>query len=157
MGPALLVQCDNAIELSKQLVREWLRKYMFKGEPDAAAKSDRVATYLSAHSTFRSHARRIKLEQLAAENLELKVTNLRDCPNDLHTKVWEVYCMLDLLFANIPIYKIFYNSLDDAMIRTAGVPGMPVLVEPLPPGFPGTPPMPGPPGPAAPPAPQPPS
>lgn len=155
MGPALLVQCDNAIELSKQLVREWLRKYMFKGEPDAAAKAERVATYLSAHSTFKSHARRIKLEQLTAENLGLKVTNLRDCPNDLHRRVWGVYCMLDLVFANTPIYKIFYNSLDDAMIRTAGVPGMPILVGPLPPGFPGAPMPPAPPAtPATPAAPQ---
>jgi Serine dehydrogenase proteinase len=50
LGPGLLSQCDNAITLSKNLVRDWLAKYMFRALPDAAAKADDVANYLSGQA-----------------------------------------------------------------------------------------------------------
>jgi Serine dehydrogenase proteinase len=121
MGPALLVQCDNAIDLSKRLVREWLTKYMFKGQAEGATKADKVATYLSTHANFKSHARPVKLEHLAAANLELNIKRLRD-DTILHTAVWELYCTMDIVFANLPIYKLFYNSIDDAIVRTVAQP-----------------------------------
>jgi hypothetical protein len=64
MGPSLLVQCDNAINLSKELVRQWLTRFMFKGDPDAATKAEAVAAFLGQHSNFKSHGRRIRIEDL---------------------------------------------------------------------------------------------
>lgn len=43
-GPALLIQCENAISLSKTLVLEWLQKYMFDGR-DAATISQSIASF----------------------------------------------------------------------------------------------------------------
>lgn len=136
MGPSLLVQCDNAIKLSRQLVEEWLTKYMFKGDADGPARAAAVAEYLGKHSNFSSHARRVKLEQLEdpGRRFGLRLTNLR---NDavLYKLVWEVYCVMDIMFANTPVYKMFYNSLDDAIVRTEST----VLVEQKQaPGAPGT-------------------
>jgi hypothetical protein len=51
------------------LVRDWLTKYMFRAVPDAGAKADQVANYLSDHSTFKSHGRRVKLEHLRAQDM----------------------------------------------------------------------------------------
>ncbi len=39
MGPSLLVQCDNAIALSKTLVKQWLTRFMFEGECRRIARS----------------------------------------------------------------------------------------------------------------------
>jgi hypothetical protein len=55
MGPSLLVQCDNAIELSKTLVRQWLSRYMFDGDSESEKKANEVTEYLGAHSNFKSH------------------------------------------------------------------------------------------------------
>jgi hypothetical protein len=37
-GPDLLITCQNAAKLSEDLVSEWLKSYMFKGQADAEAK-----------------------------------------------------------------------------------------------------------------------
>jgi hypothetical protein len=115
MGPALLVQCDNAIALSKQLVREWLRKYMFRGTTGGAEEARKVANYLGRHSNFRSHGRRVKLDQLSKFK-KLSAKNLRADPA-LYGPMWEVYCVMDIIFANTPIYKLFFNSNGDAFAR----------------------------------------
>lgn len=114
MGPALLVQCDNAIELGKRLVTEWLTRFMFKGVADGPDRAKAAANYLATHGNFNSHARPVRIEHLAPFGLNL--SNLR-AQAPLFATVWEVYCTMDLLFANTPIYKIFYNSMHDAMIR----------------------------------------
>lgn len=122
MGPSLLVQCDHAIALSKQLVEEWLTKYMFKGESTGPVRAKAVADYLSKHANFDSHARRVKLEQLEDPRLGfgLNLLNLRSDPALLE-RIWEIYCVMDVMFANSPVYKLFYNSMDDAMVRMEGV------------------------------------
>lgn len=118
MGPSLLVQCDYAIQLSRRLVREWLEKYMFKGDANGAARAASIADYLGTASNFNSHGRRVKLDQLQdpALDFHLNLMNIRDEPK-LYAAIWEVYCMMDIMFNNTPTYKLFYNSKDDAMIR----------------------------------------
>ncbi len=114
LGPGLLAQCDNASQLSINLVTDWLTKYMFNGQVDGPAKAKKIADYLSDHSTFKSHSRRIKIEQLEQNDVEVK--NLRDDAN-FYRAVWELYCALDIMLSNTPLYKIFYNSAHVAMIR----------------------------------------
>src|SRR5204863_5967630 len=38
-GPALLIQCKNALDLSESLTKDWLTRYTFKGEKNAAQKA----------------------------------------------------------------------------------------------------------------------
>ena len=120
MGPSLLVQCDNAITLSKTLVQQWLTRFMFSGDADAQAKATAVADYLGQHSTFKSHGRCIRLSHLVAQNLSLKLVELEN-DKDLYDKIWAVYCALDVVFGATGIYKMFYNSHDQAMIRAQAV------------------------------------
>jgi len=42
-GPALLIQCKNAVALSKQLAEDWLRIYMFKKKKGIIRKNRRVS------------------------------------------------------------------------------------------------------------------
>ena len=130
MGPSMLIQCDNAIELSKTLVRQWLTRFMFNGDPEAARKADAVATFLGQHSNFKSHARCVRLKQLQEQDFGLKVSSAR-ASIDLHRKIWDVYCAIDVIFAATGIFKLFYNSKDDAIVRAAAL--APVLVPQQPP------------------------
>jgi hypothetical protein len=143
LGPGLLAQCDNASNLSKGVVADWLTKYMFRGLPDGTERAALVADYLSDHPTFLSHGRRVKLEQLLEKGVA--ASNLRDDPV-FYKAVWELYCMIDIMLTNTPAYKIFYNSANVAMIRQnivqgglqiniprPGITPMPIAPIPVPP------------------------
>lgn len=134
LGPGLLAQCDNAETLAKNLVIAWLTKYMCRADSNCTEKAKAVAEYLSNHKEFKSHGRRVKLEQL--RRFELAVFNLRDNPT-FYQAVWELYCMLDIMLTNTPAFKIFYNSANTAMVRNNVQGGgiqlipMPQLPQPL--------------------------
>ena len=135
LGPGLLAQCDNASALAKTLVRDWLSKYMFAGAAEGAVKADTIAEFLSDHGYFKSHGRRVKLEHLLSKGVV--VSNLRDDAN-FYRAVWELYCSLDILLTNTPIFKVFYNSDHVAMVRQQQqqvafqMPMMPMPPRPLP-------------------------
>jgi ClpP class serine protease len=54
-GPDLLEQCENAQNLSKDLVKEWLASYMFNGQEDAEQKSISIAKWLANHKERGTH------------------------------------------------------------------------------------------------------
>jgi hypothetical protein len=56
-GPALLVQAENSLQLTQLLVSEWLRDWMFAGEPDAEAKAELAAEHLNKHGKHLNHGR----------------------------------------------------------------------------------------------------
>ncbi len=114
LGPGILVQCDKAIQQSKDFVAEGLAKYMFRADEDRIEKGNKVAEYLGTNKNFGSHGRRVKLEHLQSFGLNIK--NLRDDP-ELYRRVWELHCALDIVLANTVIYKIFYNSAGAGMVR----------------------------------------
>lgn len=116
-GPSRLVDCENAISHAKMLVKTWTQKYMFAGDADAEAKADMLSEFLGDHANFKSHGRPIKLPELLvngvrAEDIRANAT--------LYTAVDELYCCLDLLLGNTPVYKIFENSAGEALIRQSG-------------------------------------
>lgn len=124
MGPSLLVQCDNAIDLSTTLVRQWLTRFMFKGDSDAGHKADAIAKFLGQHSSFKSHGRCIRLRQLQDQGLGLKISSTRAQP-DLHRKIMDVYAAIDVIFASTGAFKIFFNSKEDSLLRALQQFGLP--------------------------------
>lgn len=126
LGPSLLIDSQHAINLSKEMVTQWTRTYMFAGDPEAENKSREISRYLSDHSAFKSHARAVKIADLLSRGV--KVADTRSDPA-LYKAVDELYCCLDVLFANSPVYKLFENSKGDALIRQAPspIPPSPVL------------------------------
>lgn len=65
-GPSLLEQCEQAQELSKRLVRDWLRRYMLPAStPNPAArtaKASRIAAYFANYVRHKSHGMGISRE-----------------------------------------------------------------------------------------------
>lgn len=57
LGPALLQECQNALDYSEEIVARWLATWMFKGLPDAQSKGESVTHYFNDASTHKSHGR----------------------------------------------------------------------------------------------------
>ena len=136
LGPSLLVDAQHAIALSKTLVKTWVKDYMLAGEPDAEVKSAGIANFLGDHARFKSHGRAVKIPDLLP--LGVKVTNIRSTPA-LFAAVDELYCCLDILLGNSPVYKIFENSAGHALIRQqqrVEIPQMLLQRQPNPPANP---------------------
>jgi ATP-dependent protease ClpP protease subunit len=111
-GPALLVQCDNAIELSQQLVTAWLQKYMFAGQ--ARETAEKIAWELSRHGSYKSHGRHISIE--SAKELGLVVDAL-EADHSFQEKVLSVFHAAMHTFAGTPAVKIVENNLGRAYIK----------------------------------------
>ena len=77
-GPALLQEAKKSIAYGQSLVQEWLQKYMFVEQADAAGLAERVAEYFSGNE-HGSHGRRINRE--AARTNHLEVINLEENQN----------------------------------------------------------------------------
>jgi len=75
-GPDLLVQCQNVSRLSRELVQNWLTKYMFKEMADGAQRAETLATWLAKHTEFMMHGRHIGRDALRDKGM--KIVNLED-------------------------------------------------------------------------------
>lgn len=114
-GPALLVQCEQAIDLSKQLVTEWLEQYMFAGDSKANQKAKTVADNLSQYKEFKSHGRHINRDQAKHHGLE-KISNLED-DKKLQNHVLSVFHATIHTFNGTQAVKIVENHLGKAFVK----------------------------------------
>jgi hypothetical protein len=117
-GPSLYQQAQNAIELSKNLVKEWLIEYMLKDDPKKGLKAGGIARYLSNHNNFKSHAKRIGMQELKDTKAlqAIKVSDMRE-DQELHNRIWGLYHAISLTFGMTGAYKIFENTSGRALIR----------------------------------------
>lgn len=119
--PGLLVEARNAIELTKELGREWLSKYMFNGDPDGRSKAERIIEFLANHSLLKSHSAPVGREKL--KELGVKVIDLED-DQKLQDLVLSVYHATRITFQLTPAHKIIESSGGSSYIK---------LVTPTPP------------------------
>ncbi|MGH9079227.1 MAG: SDH family Clp fold serine proteinase [Acidimicrobiales bacterium] len=71
-GPALIQQCEAAEALALRLVREWLERWMFAGETDAAAKAEATAAFFADYEVHQSHSLGIDREQARARGVRIE-------------------------------------------------------------------------------------
>jgi len=114
-GPALLFQCRNALELSRELVAKWLESFMFKGD---SAKARTVAQRLADHTQFKSHGRHIDRE--TAKSLGLVVENLEE-DQILQDLVLSVYHATTHTFNGTSAVKIIENHRSRAFVKQVSV------------------------------------
>jgi len=100
--------CTNADKLAKTLVRQWLKAYMFKGDPKAGGKANRITKYLSTHKDRLSHGRPITIDTLKNQ-LKVKVFDLREVPSlrELYTELW---AEVEWFVENTDTAKFFENA-----------------------------------------------
>lgn len=124
-GPSLIAQCNDAIDLSEKLVKEWLKKYMLAGAQTPGRKAQSIARYLA--SNHLSHGRAITSEELASKGVNIKRAN--EISEEFSEAVEDLYTAYQLTFQLTGAIKIFESSEDQALINQI----MPVQI---PGGFP---------------------
>jgi hypothetical protein len=63
--PGTLAECEEAIDLSRSLAKEWSYEYMHREEDqsDRESLSESLADFLGNREKFKSHGRRISIDQ----------------------------------------------------------------------------------------------
>lgn len=113
-GPDLLVQCENTTKLSHDLVHEWLEKFMFRGETDAADKARGIADWLADHNSFKSHSRHIPRADLVAR--KMKVIELEKDPLQ-QDDLLSVFHAVNHTFTQTSAVKIIENHKGNAFVN----------------------------------------
>jgi hypothetical protein len=122
-GPATLVECQNAIGLSRQFVYNWLKDYMFGDITDRAEaerRADAIATSLANHQQFMSHA--FHIDRDLAKHLDgtqgLIIDDLEGT-QVFQDDVLSIFHATMHTFNGTPAVKIIENHLGRAYIKSA--------------------------------------
>jgi hypothetical protein len=117
-GPSLLMECKNAIKLSKTLVTEWLSTYMLRGKTKAKYKASLISSYLASPKHL-SHGRSIDILKLKQKGVNIQYTN--EVNPDITEAVQDIYLTLSMTFMRTGAYKIYENHLGKGFYRTIQV------------------------------------
>lgn len=118
--PALLTQCDNFIQLARDLVQQWLEDHMFAKDADKKKKASKIAAYLANEKNTLSHARRI--DHKTMKKLGVKYELVEDLPDDFQEALRKVHLSLMMTLDFTGAVKIFENSEGGALIRIVNLP-----------------------------------
>lgn len=132
-GPALIVRCRLAQELSKTLVTDWLARYMFAGAADAAEQAAKVAERLCNHGEFKSHGRFLNRD--AARKLGLTAIDDLEDSQGLQEAVLSVFHATNHTFNGSSVAKIIENHAGKTFLKNQARPVMlqPGIMRPPPP------------------------
>jgi len=117
-GPGMLIECKNAIALSKKLVKDWLAQFMFHGQKRASHKASIVARSLADHKEFKSHARHLSRDD--CKKLGLIIEDL-EADQTLQDLVLSVFHASTITFNVSPAAKIIENQNGKAFVKLSGV------------------------------------
>lgn len=119
-GPALLIECQNALDLSKKLVSEWLEKYMFADKSNAKDLAEAAAKKLADHREFKSHGHHISKEH-AKTILGL---NIADLESDQQIQDWilSIFHATTISFDATTAVKIIENQNGKAFMKLIAPP-----------------------------------
>jgi Serine dehydrogenase proteinase len=116
-GPALLIECENALELASELASTWLRTYMLRGmsnKRNASRKARAIAKALTDHVRFKSHGRHISRDE--AREMGMVVSDL-ETDQTLQDLVLSVYHATTQTFDNTTGVKIIENHVGKAFVK----------------------------------------
>ncbi len=122
-GPGLLAQCVQQRDLAVALVEEWLATYMFRDDLDAAKHAREVAEWFADYDAFKSHGRRVGVDELA--RLRLRFSRLED-EQDVQDAVLSVFHATTLTFNRTASVKIIENHLGKRFVQRSEVLAVPV-------------------------------
>lgn len=117
--PALLTQCDNFTQLARDLVGDWLKRYMFKKDSDSDKKAKKIANFLADEKNTLSHARRINADQL--KKLGVLVEKVEDQPPELQVALRKVHLAISMTLDSTLAIKIYESSEGRALIRQVNI------------------------------------
>lgn len=101
--PGFLTQCQTAIDSSIQRVRNWLKLYMLKDNPD---KADEISEWLGSEKDHKAHGKPITRD--LAKQKGLTITDLED-DQKLQDLVLSIFHATSITFEITPCVKIIEN------------------------------------------------
>lgn len=116
ISPGELYGVINSLEFAKDLVKEWLEKYKFKNwtitrnskttvtSEMRKKRANEVADMFCDHTTWRTHGRSLKIEDLA----DVLVIENIDADSKLADIVYRIKTVLRMIFDGSTIYKLYY-------------------------------------------------
>lgn len=120
LGPSLLLEAQNAIEYSEEVVAAWLEKYMFSGQSNAGQQSKSVAQYFSrglgANHQKKSHGRRINIEEARAQGVNVEALEENQ---GLQEAALTVYHLTTIIYETSPCVKLLANNRGDLWIKNS--------------------------------------
>ena len=124
-GPDLLVQCESALNMSKELVKYWLETYMFGNTKGGANKAKDISNWLADHKHFMSHSRHISRSDIEKHGLSVLKLESDQYLQDLALSVFHATTHT---FTGTPTVKIVENHLGRAFIKQEAIPVMPPIM-----------------------------
>jgi hypothetical protein len=118
-NPTFLLECMQAIDWSRAMVKSWLQNNMFAEDSDADEKADRIVNLLSDHGETKTHARHVSIT--SCQEMGLKVEQLED-DNDLQDIVLTIHHAYMHTFSQTPAIKIVENHKGVATVLREGQP-----------------------------------
>lgn len=115
-NPAFIGQCEKAIEMTKNMVTDWLRTGMFAscGEEEAFVISKNIVEQLANYELLKTHDRHLPPETCMSFGLNIRV--LEDNP-PLQDAVLSVHHACIHTFTRTPAFKIIENHTGKAFIK----------------------------------------
>lgn len=110
--PSFIGQCQNAIEMAKEMVEKWLETGMFAGDLKAKEKISNIVSFLNSDDN-KSHSRHIHFDDCI--RIGLKVS-LMEQDHELQDRILSVHhAFMHSLGYNPSTYKIIENHNGQAM------------------------------------------
>lgn len=110
----LLEICETSLKLAEELVREWLKKYMFEGKKEKEELAKEISGHFLEHDDHKSHARPITISK--AKEWGLIIEDMRD-NKELRDKVWKLYCSIELFFDRSTAVKLYENAYGTSLMK----------------------------------------
>lgn len=108
VNPSFITECEQAVQLSSLLARNWLQTGMFLKDPKAVDKANTIVDALNNHKDTKLHARHIDAAQ--AKSFGLCIKDLEE-DQKLQDYVLTVHHVCMYSFSQVPtLYKIVENQ-----------------------------------------------
>jgi hypothetical protein len=115
-GPAFIGECDKAVKWSTMLVKEWLGRNMFDGNPQKDEIIQKIITELIDHSVSFAHNRHLSNAKCAEMGLNIKSLEADQKLQDMVLSVHHIYSHT---LSGTNAFKIIENHLGTAYIQQA--------------------------------------
>jgi hypothetical protein len=101
----LLEMCEDSENLSRELVSNWLRNYMFKDEKNNGRKIRKIVTFFTNYDKHKMHSRALTIDKMTGYGLKVSTADDR-----LQELLWEIYILLSGFFNVSPFVKLYENT-----------------------------------------------
>ncbi|MFH1781603.1 MAG: hypothetical protein ABH835_03250, partial [Patescibacteria group bacterium] len=101
----LLELCEDSEKLSKELVYDWIKEYMFENKKGMSSKIKKAVNYFSDYDKHLLHSRPLSLKKLQKFGLNIELAD-----DNLQELLWEAYILLNGFFNITPFVKLFETT-----------------------------------------------